>query len=89
MSVSAYLNKTIYLIILILCVELTGPGKRVLTGQLIELCFTAGIVIVGGLAYFVRNWQYLQLAISLPGLLFISYYWFAYVISFFSTYTNL
>lgn len=56
-------------------VEITGPSRRTLTGMVIELFFTAGMIILGGMAYFIRNWQHLQLAIALPGVVFLTYYW--------------
>ncbi|CAM6005004.1 unnamed protein product [Sphagnum balticum] len=56
-------------------VELTGPSRRQLTGNIIELFFTFGTVLLGVMAYAIRNWQHLQLAVSLPGLAFLSYYW--------------
>jgi hypothetical protein len=37
--------------------------------------FTLGIIILPGIAYFIPNWQGIQLAITLPNFLFLLYYW--------------
>ncbi len=55
--------------------ELVGPSKRVVAGMVIEFFFTAGMLLLGGIAYFIRTWRILQVIISIPGFLFLSYYW--------------
>ncbi|XP_046545783.1 organic cation transporter protein-like [Haliotis rubra] len=56
-------------------VELVGPSNRVWTGIIVEMFWTFGSVIVTAIAYFVRNWQHLQLIGSVPTVLFLTYYW--------------
>ncbi|XP_064606577.1 organic cation transporter protein-like [Liolophura sinensis] len=56
-------------------IELVGPSKRMWTGMFIEVFWAIGEAILVLLAYFIRNWQYLQLAISVPSVLYISYWW--------------
>ncbi|XP_046325540.2 organic cation transporter protein-like isoform X2 [Haliotis rufescens] len=56
-------------------VELVGPLKRVLTGIVCEFFWTCGSFITATLAYFVRDWQHLQLIVSVPTVLFLVYYW--------------
>ncbi|XP_071115287.1 organic cation transporter protein-like [Haliotis cracherodii] len=56
-------------------VELVGPSKRVLTGIVCEILWTCGSFITATLAYFVRDWQRLQLILSVPTILFVAYYW--------------
>lgn len=38
--------------------------------------FSVGILILPLLAYFITDWRWLQVVISVPYLLFLSYYWF-------------
>ncbi|ESO88972.1 hypothetical protein LOTGIDRAFT_106739 [Lottia gigantea] len=56
--------------------ELVGPSKRVFTGIITELFWSAGLVILSGVAYWIKNTQYLQLVISVPSLTLISFFWF-------------
>ncbi|XP_067674282.1 organic cation transporter protein-like [Haliotis asinina] len=57
-------------------VELVGPSKRRWTGIIVELFWSAGYFIAVGAAYFIRDWQHLQLVLSVPTVLFLAYYWF-------------
>lgn len=56
--------------------ELVGKSKRVIAAMGLQYFFTFGWVLTGVLAYYIREWRYLQLALSLPGIVFLSYYWF-------------
>ncbi|XP_046545833.1 organic cation transporter protein-like [Haliotis rubra] len=57
-------------------VELVGPSKRVYTGMVCEFFWTCGSFVTATLAYFVRDWQRLQLIVSVPTVLFVVYHWF-------------
>ncbi|GAB1605332.1 organic cation transporter protein-like [Argonauta hians] len=52
-------------------IEIVGPSYRNITGILFEFFFALGFVILAGLAYLIRNWQYLELAVSLPSVTYI------------------
>lgn len=55
-------------------VELVGPSKRRWTGMIVEFFWSsANFVVVA--AYFIRKWQHLQLVLSTPTILFLTYYW--------------
>ena len=56
-------------------VEITGPARRELSGMIIEFFWSIGMIVIVPIAYFIRNWRHLQLAVSLPGLVFAVYYW--------------
>lgn len=56
-------------------IELVGPSRRVLSSAIAGIFFAIGEIILGSLAYGIRDYQPLQLAISLPALIFIVYYW--------------
>jgi len=55
--------------------ELVGPSRRLMAGVLTGLFFAFGQIILGLLAYIIRDYQHLQLAISLPAALFVVYWW--------------
>lgn len=53
--------------------ELVGPSYRMITGIAIELFWAFGAIVLALLAYLIRDWRYLNLAVSVPALLFIPY----------------
>lgn len=57
-------------------VEMVGPGKRELTGIVLNYFYSIGEAAVGLLAWLLRDWVWLQFAVSAPPLLFVLYYWF-------------
>jgi len=52
-----------------------GPQHRLFVGIVIEFFWAIGFLLLIAIGYAIRIWKYIQLAISLPTLLFISYYW--------------
>ncbi|XP_062323526.1 solute carrier family 22 member 13 [Osmerus eperlanus] len=59
----------------VLGTEWTGSKHRMLAGVITDYFFGFGYIILAGLAYLIRDWRKLQLAISAPGFLFIFYIW--------------
>ncbi|XP_042633308.1 solute carrier family 22 member 6-A-like [Cyprinus carpio] len=59
----------------VLGTEWTGPKKRMLAGVITDYFFGFGYILLAGLAYLIRDWRKLQLAISAPGFLFLFYIW--------------
>ncbi|XP_022103973.1 organic cation transporter protein-like [Acanthaster planci] len=54
------------LIPIIVSTEIVGPEKRVLVGTLHAIFFALGYILLSFAAFLLREWRYLQLAISLP-----------------------
>ncbi|XP_051501474.1 solute carrier family 22 member 6-A-like [Myxocyprinus asiaticus] len=59
----------------VLGTEWTGPKKRMLAGVITDYFFGFGYILLAGVAYLIRDWRNLQLAISAPGFLFLFYIW--------------
>lgn len=55
--------------------EMVGPSMRLWTGTLIHAFFTLGLVILSGIAYVLRDWRNLELAIAVPNVVYLTYYW--------------
>lgn len=55
--------------------ELVGPKKRMLVGMMMQTFWSVGLMILGGIAYVVRDWDKLQMIMSFPILLLLSYWW--------------
>ncbi|XP_032825760.2 organic cation transporter protein-like isoform X2 [Petromyzon marinus] len=59
----------------VLATEWTGIGERMLAGIATQQAFGVGYMLLAPVAYFIRDWRQLQLAISIPEILFIAYIW--------------
>ncbi|KAK3098544.1 hypothetical protein FSP39_020489 [Pinctada imbricata] len=59
----------------VMSMELVGPSKRMWAGILIELFWAFGCMLLALLAYLIRDWRYLNLAVSVPTVLLLSYAW--------------
>lgn len=55
--------------------EWTCPKKRMLAGIITDYAFNLGYMLLAGIAYLIRDWRKLQLAISAPGFLLFFYIW--------------
>ena len=55
--------------------ELVGPSKRVLPGYGIMALWSVGVMVLAPLAFWLRDWQHLQLASSLLALPLLAFWW--------------
>lgn len=60
----------------VLVAEIVGPKIRTHFGILTQFPFGVGASLLPAVAYFIRDWNHLQLAMSIPCVLLVSYYWF-------------
>ncbi|KAJ8314602.1 hypothetical protein KUTeg_006752 [Tegillarca granosa] len=56
--------------------ELVGPTKRTMAGLVIEMVWSVGMMILCTVAYFIRNWRHLQIAVSAPSFVLLFYWMF-------------
>ncbi|XP_029022107.1 solute carrier family 22 member 13 [Betta splendens] len=59
----------------VLGTEWTCTDRRMLAGIITDYAFGLGYMLLAGVAYLIRDWRKLQLAISAPGFLLIFYIW--------------
>ncbi|XP_048240205.1 organic cation transporter protein-like [Haliotis rufescens] len=55
-------------------IEMVGPSRRVWFGVMTEMFFAIGMVVLTGLAYFIRDWHTLELATAIPVAAFLIYW---------------
>jgi len=55
--------------------ELIGSKWRTEVNILAAVPFSIGHCSLAGIAYLTRHWRYLQLAVSIPAVLLLSYIW--------------
>lgn len=72
----------VWCIFLLTGVEFVGPSKRVMTGIPIHMFFAVGLVYLAGVGALVRHWQYLQLAVAVPCIVYVFYWWQGPMLSF-------
>merc|ERR1719278_135154 len=66
----------VFLVAYVLAMEMVGPKFRVVAGTLCQYYYTAGYLLMALVAYLLNsNWQLLQIVLTLPSLLFLSYWW--------------
>ncbi|XP_075426047.1 solute carrier family 22 member 20-like [Ascaphus truei] len=56
--------------------EWTPPNGRTLFAVLFSYSYTCGQMLLAGLAYIIRDWRWLQFAVTVPFFLFLLYLWF-------------
>lgn len=55
--------------------EIVGTQWRAAITVLYQIPYSLGHMSLAGLAYWFRNWQHLQLAITLPSIILLGYWW--------------
>lgn len=65
----------VFLIAYVMGLEMVGPSKRLIAGTVVFIFFSGGYVLIALFAKLIHYWRWLQLALTLPGVLFIFYWW--------------
>ncbi|KAK6636773.1 hypothetical protein RUM43_010436 [Polyplax serrata] len=65
----------VYPLAFILGVELVGRKKREMSGVVLNYFYAVGEAFIGLVAALSKNWVVIQLAVSVPPILFVFYYW--------------
>ncbi|XP_061176496.1 organic cation transporter protein-like [Saccostrea echinata] len=63
----------LFLVAFTMCTELVGPSYRVLAGFLVQGFYSIGYMALSGIAYLIYDWRYIELAITVPVVLFSVY----------------
>ncbi|XP_076064263.1 organic cation transporter [Oratosquilla oratoria] len=65
----------VFLVSYVMAMELVGKKRRVLVGVLAQAFYTLGYFTTAILAMNIGSWRWLQVAMTLPAVLFLPYYW--------------
>ncbi|XP_077367185.1 solute carrier family 22 member 2 [Festucalex cinctus] len=60
----------------VLITEIVGVESRRTVGVLYQMFFSVGLLVLPLLAYFITDWRWLQVVITIPYFIYIAYYWF-------------
>ncbi|CEF60776.1 Solute carrier family 22 member 13 [Strongyloides ratti] len=74
--ITGFAHPGIFVIAVIIGMELVGPSKRKISSVFTGGFFAIGQIILGILAYYIRDYRYLHISIALPTILFLSYQFF-------------
>ena len=75
---------------IVMACEIFPAAQRTFAGTAIELFWAASWMVLALIAYFIRNWRYLQLTISLPPVITLVLIWsVAIVLNKFTNYKNM
>ncbi|XP_033625385.1 organic cation transporter protein-like isoform X1 [Asterias rubens] len=69
-------NFGVYLMAFIIVTEIVGPAYRTMVGTILAMLFSIGYVLLAVMAYSLREWRHLQLAISIPTFIFFAFFFF-------------
>ncbi|XP_053448627.1 solute carrier family 22 member 2 isoform X1 [Nycticebus coucang] len=73
--IQGLVSKAGWLMGYILVTEFVGLSYRRTVGIFYQVAYTIGLLVLTGVAYVLPHWRWLQLAVTLPNLCFLLYYW--------------
>ncbi|XP_015108616.1 organic cation transporter protein isoform X1 [Diachasma alloeum] len=59
----------------VICMEMVGTQWRAAITVLYQIPYSLGHMSLAGIAFYFRHWQHLQLAITLPSIILLGYWW--------------
>ncbi|XP_046582115.1 organic cation transporter protein-like [Haliotis rubra] len=71
-----FTGMAMFMLTFVLAMEFVGPSRRTFAGVVVEYFWTVGLFLLTGLAYLIRQWRHLRLALGIPPILFVTYWWF-------------
>uniref|UniRef100_A0A2C9K4E3 Major facilitator superfamily (MFS) profile domain-containing protein n=1 Tax=Biomphalaria glabrata TaxID=6526 RepID=A0A2C9K4E3_BIOGL len=71
---ATFFGSGLYLAAYVIGIELVGPKKRKYTAIINEFFWVLGLFLLTAIAYGLRDWSHLQIVLSIPNFLIISYF---------------
>lgn len=72
---AAFCSSSVFQTSYVLCIEFIGASHRLWSVQLYQVAFSIGECLLALAAFFLRDWRELAMALSLPVVLMLPYYW--------------
>ncbi|KAG5672187.1 hypothetical protein PVAND_002337 [Polypedilum vanderplanki] len=66
----------VFLVAYCLSLEMVGKESRMVAGVVFMMFFSSGYILMGFLAFIITDWRWYQIAITMPGFIFLTYWWF-------------
>lgn len=66
----------VFSVAFVIITEVSGRKSRAFLGLQYMMPFSFGFMALPGIAYYIRDWFWLQLAISIPNLILLIYFWY-------------
>lgn len=66
----------VFLVAYCLSLEMVGKDLRMVAGVCFMMFFSFGYMLMGVFAYFIHDWRWLQVGLTIPGVVFLLYWWF-------------
>ncbi|XP_018332150.1 organic cation transporter protein isoform X2 [Agrilus planipennis] len=66
----------VFLVAYVIALEMVGPTKRMVAGTVCQMFFSTGYMLTAAFAYYITDWRNLQIALTVPGVFFLCYWWF-------------
>ncbi|KAF5300129.1 hypothetical protein FQR65_LT09219 [Abscondita terminalis] len=71
-----FANGGVMVVSFVLCMEIVGGTKwRTAVGIMYQVPFNLGHLSLALIGYLIRDWHYISLAVTLPSIILLSYYW--------------
>ncbi|CAG9763142.1 unnamed protein product [Ceutorhynchus assimilis] len=65
----------VFLVAYVVGLEMVGASKRSIAGTVMHMFFSVGYMLTTVFALYITDWRQLQFALTIPGLIFMSYWW--------------
>ncbi|XP_050300986.1 organic cation transporter protein-like isoform X2 [Anthonomus grandis grandis] len=65
----------VFLVAYVIGLEMVGASKRMIAGTVCHMFFSVGYMLTAVFAIYITNWRTLQLSLTIPGLIFMCYWW--------------
>lgn len=74
-AIAGFFQGGVFVVLYVLSTEFVAPDHRSLAGTLNWMFFALSLMVLDGMAYGIRNWRHLSIAVSAPALPLIILWW--------------
>ncbi|XP_066254565.1 organic cation transporter protein-like [Euwallacea similis] len=74
-SVVGATTSGVFLVAYVIGLEMVGSSMRMVAGTVCQIFFSFGYMLTAVFAIYINDWRTLQFALTMPGLIFLTYWW--------------